>query len=274
MAGALSSVGFLGAGKMAQALSRGFIKSGIIESTSILASAPQNTSVNLSLIKDLGVRTTTDNREVVRNSNTVFVSVKPHVVTSVLDEVAEDVNKDKLVVSIAAGISLKVLQSRLPASARVVRVMPNTPSLIREGCSVYSVGEHVVEGDGEAVDKLMSSVGSCAKVTEALVEPFLGISSSGVAFLFLAMEAMADGGVKMGIPRAMAYEFAAQTMIGAARMVKDLEQHPAQCKDDVCSPGGCTMAGVHVLEKAGFRGSLMDAVEAATKRAQELGKDQ
>ncbi|XP_071100970.1 pyrroline-5-carboxylate reductase 2-like [Haliotis cracherodii] len=263
-------VGFIGAGRMAQALASGFIASGLVRAGNIRASDPDPKSLNC--IKELGVNVTRDNKEIVTRSSLVVIAVKPQVVEPVLQEVFSAVSSNNLFMSIASGISISTIEQNLPKGTRVLRVMPNTPSLVRAGAAVVSRGSAVEEGDTSLVTSLMNSVGLCEESQEMLLDVVTGVSGSGPAYAFAAIEALSDGGVKMGLPRDLAMKLAAQTMLGAAKMVLESGKHPGQLKDEVCSPGGTTIAAMHKLEKAGFRGALIDAVEAATLRARELGQ--
>ncbi|XP_046580978.1 pyrroline-5-carboxylate reductase 2-like [Haliotis rubra] len=263
-------VGFLGAGKMAQALASGFVKTGLVKACNVTASRRHPEAPNI--LKDMGVMVTGDNKEVVRRSNLVFIAVKPYMVAPVLKEVAETVTADKLIISIAAGITMDTLEKELPTGTRLIRVVPNLPALVGQGAAVLSRGITAQEEDVALVMTLVRSVGQCEEVPESLQDCATGVSGSGPAYAFTAIEALADGGVKMGLPRDLAMKLAAQTMLGAAKMVLESGKHPGQLKDEVCSPGGTTIAAMHKLEKAGFRGALIDAVEAATLRARELGQ--
>jgi len=176
------------------------------------------------------------------------------------------------VVSIAAGITLKQLAELLGSDTRLVRVMPNTPCLVGASATGYSVGPKATAADGELVGKLFRSVGNAFAVPENLLDAVTGLSGSGPAYVYVMIEALADGGVRVGLPRDIALSLAAQTVFGAAKMVLETVSHPAALKDAVASPGGTTIAGLHALERAGFRAGLMDAVEAAAKRATELGQ--
>lgn len=261
-------VGFIGAGQMAQALCSGFLKAGMVELGCICASKSNPAVKNR--MHDMGVKIMASSAEVVRNSDLVVVAVKPHILPIALQEVATAAD-DKLFVSIAAGVTIKSIEQMLPSSARVIRVMPNTPALVNCGASVYSPGSNSTALDGHIVAELFSSIGICVTLPEVHLDAVTGLSGSGPAYGFMAIEALADGGVKMGLPRNIALKLAAQTLMGAAKMVLDTGKHPGELKDNVCSPGGTTITAVHELESSGFRASLMNAVQAATNRAKQLG---
>ncbi|RUS73399.1 hypothetical protein EGW08_018838 [Elysia chlorotica] len=263
-------VGFLGGGRMAQAMAKGFISSGLVRARNIIVS--DKNEEMLDQLESIGVRTTMDNREVVSNSDLIVVAVKPHIVQPVLREVHQVVSPDKqLFVSIAAGVTIKSMEEDLPEGTRVVRVMPNVPALVQAGATVMSPGTHAVSDDAELVQELLKTIGICEEGPESLLDAVTGVSGSGPAYAFAAIESLADGGVKMGLPRSLAIKLAAQTLLGAAKMVLDTGKHPGELKDEVCSPGGTTICAMHTLEKQGFRGTLIDAVEAATLKARELG---
>lgn len=263
------TIGFIGAGRMAQAMSRGFISKGVVKPHKIMASdtVPQM----LDCIKEQGVRISRSNLEIVENSDLIIIAVKPHVVSPILQEVSSKVTREKLFLSIAAGVTLETLEKNLPSQTRVIRAMPNTPALVQMGATVIAPGSSVLQGDRELIQGLFRTIGICEVGTEEQLDAVTGLSGSGPAYGFLAIESLADGGVKMGLPRDLAQKLAAQTLLGAAKMVLESGKHPGQLKDEVCSPGGTTIAAIHKLEETGFRSSLITAVETATNRAKELG---
>lgn len=263
------TIGFIGAGRMAQAMSRGFISKGVVKPHKIMASdtVPQM----LDCIKEQGVRISRSNLEIVENSDLIIIAVKPHVVSPILQEVSSKVTHEKLFLSIAAGVTLETLEKNLPSQTRVIRAMPNTPALVQTGATVIAPGSSVLQGDRELIQGLFRTIGICEVGTEEQLDAVTGLSGSGPAYGFLAIESLADGGVKMGLPRDLAQKLAAQTLLGAAKMVLESGKHPGQLKDEVCSPGGTTIAAIHKLEETGFRSSLITAVETATNRAKELG---
>ncbi|GIY22868.1 pyrroline-5-carboxylate reductase 2 [Caerostris extrusa] len=169
------------------------------------------------------------------------------------------------------GITTRQIEKVLPPKSRVIRVMPNTPALVKEGASVFSCGSNTLEEDSGLAHRIFESVGSCDQIEENLLDAVTGLSGSGPAYMFMAIEALADGGVKMGIRRELAMKLAAQTLLGSARMVLETGKHPGSLKDDVCSPAGTSIQAVHELEKCGFRSALITAVEAATQRSKETG---
>lgn len=263
-------IGFLGAGQMAEALMRGWLNAGITAPEKIIASDVV-AARRERLARELGIATTAENREVAQQGDLLFLTVKPPVVAPVLEEIRADVQPKHLVVSIAAGIPLRVIEAHLPEGTRAIRVMPNTPCLVGATAAGFARGSHATDEDERTVQILLDAVGRSFVLEERLLDAVTGLSGSGPAFVYVIIEALADGGVRMGLPRSVAQELAAQTVLGAARMVLETGQHPAQLKDAVASPGGTTMAGLHALERGGLRAALMDAVEAATLRSQELG---
>jgi len=264
-------IGFLGAGKMGEALARGILGASLAHPSSILMSDCDEDRL-AEVANSLKVRATGDNLEVVRESDVLVVALKPAVVRQVLPGLASAITAEKLVVSIAAGITLAELERMLSPGARVVRVMPNTPCLVGRGASGYALGSAATEADGELVHAILSSIGIAFLLPDPLLDAVTGLSGSGPAFVALVIEALADGGVLCGLPRDTALKLAAQTALGAARLLLETGEHPAQLKDMVASPGGTTIEGVKVLEEKGLRAALIQAVEAAAKRSKELGR--
>jgi pyrroline-5-carboxylate reductase len=262
-------IGFLGAGRMATALGRGWLAAGLVTPDRLLASDPVP-QARATFLKEAGGRAGADNREVVAGSDLLVLAVKPQTMPALLAEVRPHVTPRHLVVSIAAGITLRQLADGLGPERRLVRVMPNTPCLIGASASGYSPGEGATADDVAVVERLLNAVGRAFRLPEALLDAVTGLSGSGPAFVYVMIEALSDGGVRVGLPRDVATVLAAQTVLGAARMVLETGTHPGALKDMVASPGGTTIAGLHALERGGLRGALMDAVEAATQRAREL----
>jgi pyrroline-5-carboxylate reductase len=267
----LPRIGFLGAGKMATALARGWLAAGLARPDRLLASDPLP-QARESFHAESGVHTTTDNREVVAASDVLVLAVKPQTMTALLREIRPGVGSGQLVVSIAAGVTLRQLAEGLGGDCRLTRVMPNTPCLVGASASAYSPGEQATAEDVALVDRLLNSVGRAFRLPESLLDAVTGLSGSGPAFVAIMIEALSDGGVRVGLPRDVATALAAQTVLGSAKLLLETGLHTGQLKDMVASPGGTTIAGLHALERGGVRAALMDAVEAATRRAQELGK--
>jgi pyrroline-5-carboxylate reductase len=263
-------VGFLGAGRMATALARSWVRAGLVRAEHCRASDPL-TQARQTFHAETGCAVLTDNLRIVAESDLLILAVKPQTMPALLAEIAPHL-RQSLVVSIAAGITLRQLAAALGQDCRLVRVMPNTPCLVGASASGYSVGEIATDEDVALVDRLLRAVGVAFRLPEHLLDAVTGLSGSGPAFVYVMIEALADGGVRVGLPREVAQALAAQTVLGAARMVLETGAHPGVLKDMVASPGGTTIAGLHALERGGVRGALIDAVEAATRRSAELGK--
>lgn len=262
------SIGFIGAGQMAKALAQGFVRAKLLAAERIIACDPVPSAIEQFQAACPGARSAASNVAVAEQSDVLLLAVKPQSMPAVIAELAGHV-AGKLVVSIAAGIPLAKLRDL--KTERIIRVMPNTPCLIGKGASAYSLGSGATAADGELVGKLLSAVGLAFQVDEKHLDAVTGLSGSGPAFAYVVIEALADGGVKMGLPRDVALALAAQTVGGAAEMVLSQHEHPAVLKDRVASPGGTTIAGLAALEAHGLRGALIAAVEAATRRSAELG---
>jgi pyrroline-5-carboxylate reductase len=263
-------VAFVGGGQMAEALIVGMLAAKLCKPDHIRVSDPMTDRLGFLKAK-YGVWTSGLNSEIAAWGDIVVLAVKPQVLDGVLKEVGAVLAK-VLVVSIVAGVPISRITDAIGPGARVVRAMPNTPAMVQQGMTALAVGDGVREQDVVSVRSIFESVGKVVPVEERLMDAVTGLSGSGPAYVFLAIEALADGGVKMGVPRAIAEVLAAQTVLGAAQMVLETGQHPARLKDQVASPGGTTIAGLHRLEQGGLRATLIDAVEAATKRSQELGR--
>ncbi len=265
-------IGFIGAGAMAEALLSGFIGSGLVQPQNVLVSALHE-SRPAYLNSKLGIRQASDNQQVVRQSDIIFLAVKPYAVRDVLISCREAFNTDKLLVSIAAGLKINQLADYLQSSEiPVVRVMPNTPALVGEAASAVSSGPAVSAQDEQRVIRLMQTAGLTITVKEELMDAVTGLSGSGPAYVYMMIEAMADAGVMAGLPRDAAYKLSAQTLLGSAKMFLETGKHPGQLKDQVTTPGGTTIAGLHELECAGMRAALQKAVLAAVSKSRELGR--
>jgi pyrroline-5-carboxylate reductase len=265
------AIGFLGAGQMATALAGGWAKAGLLDTTRSRAADPFPAARG-KFEKATGIATLDSNCGVAAACDVLVLAVKPQVMPAVLAELRPAITQRHLLVSIAAGVTLKTLSEGLGSGTRVVRVMPNTPCLVGASASGFAPGDAATPADVELVGQLFGAVGKAFRVGEPLLDAVTGLSGSGPAFVYVFIEALADGGVRCGLPRDVALALAAQTVLGAAKMVLETGQHPGALKDAVASPGGTTIAGLHALERAAFRAAAMDAVEAATRRSQELGK--
>jgi pyrroline-5-carboxylate reductase len=266
-----TAIAMIGSGQMGEALIAGWLAAKTVLPNQVMAT--DRSAERRALMKQrFAVHASADNREAARWADVVVLAVKPQVIDGVMEELSP-VLAGKLVLSLAAGVTIGYLATRAPVGTRLVRVMPNTPVLVREGVSALAFGTGVSEADQQLARCLFEAVGRVVVVEERLMDAVTGLSGSGPAYIFLAIEALADGGVKMGLPRTVAELLAAQTVLGAAKMVLESGEHPARLKDRVASPGGTTMAGLSCLEQGAVRAALIAAVEAATKRSQELGRD-
>jgi pyrroline-5-carboxylate reductase len=262
-------IGFIGSGQMASALARGFVQAGIAAPGDVLAS-DVSPAARQSFSAATGCTAVESNAAVVQSCAVLILAVKPQVLPGVLDELRRVVTVEHLVISIAAGISLGVLEAALGRDRRLVRVMPNTGCLVGASASAFAIGGACTAADAEYVERLFRSVGVVFRLGEALLDAVTGLSGSGPAYVFQVIEALSDGGVRVGLPRTIATSLAAQTVLGAAKMVLETGRHPAELKDMVTSPGGTTIAGLAVLERTAVRGAFIDAVAAAADRARSL----
>ena len=275
-------LGFIGSGAMATALITGLIHSNTIPAQQIITSDPDEQKLQ-HLEQSIHIRTTTDNKQLVQRATILLLCVKPHIVHPVLSEIGPLIRADQLLISVAAGITLATLTSYLspsPNTPPVARVGPNTPALIGQGATAITLTAAATSEQRAVTRLIFQSVGLVLDATEPQLDAVTGLSGSGPAFVFLFLEALSDGGVRAGLPRAMANQLAYQTVYGAAAMAIDGQRkettpgafHVGQLKDQVASPGGTTIAGIHALERAGLRGAVMDAVYAAKQRAEEMGQ--
>lgn len=264
-------LGFVGGGNMAAALVKGLVASKVVPPENVIVSDVKAERLRHFEEKH-GVRTTTDNHALVREADVVVLAVKPQVIDKVLESFGKDIRPDQLVVSVAAGVPVSAIEARLPDGARVVRTMPNTPATVDAGATAIAAGTHATEADLEVTRALFEAVGRVVTLDESLLDAVTGLSGSGPAYVMLMIEALADGGVKVGLHRDTALLLAAQTVFGSAKLLLETGEHPGRLKDMVTSPGGTAIAGLHTLESGGLRRTLIDAVEAATLRAQALGE--
>ncbi|MEI9865916.1 MAG: pyrroline-5-carboxylate reductase [Limisphaerales bacterium] len=266
-----SNIGFLGAGKMATALARGFVRAELVIPREVIASDPYSTALK-NFANETDAKTTASNLDVAKFADVLILATKPDQVGGVLAEISSAFTKKHLLVSIAAGVTLAKLEAGLPAGARVIRVMPNTPALVGEGASAFALGKNASVADAELAKKLLSAVGIAFQVKESLLDAVTGLSGSGPAYVYQFIEALSDGGVASGLPRDIATKLAAQTVLGGAKMVLETGEHPGALKDQVTSPGGTTIEGLHALEKGKLRATVISAVRAATEKSKKLGQ--
>ena len=265
------ALGFIGAGNMAEAIIRGIIKNQVVLPDRILASDISDKR-RAHMSKTFGIETLAENRSLIEQSNVLILAVKPQVIHEVLNDISAHMGPDKLLISIVAGVPIQTFVAALPQCPRVVRTIPNTPVTVMAGAIAIASDSPARPEDFETVETLFHPIGRTVRIEEKLIDAATGLSGSGPAYVFIILEALADGGVKMGLPRDVAETLAAQTLMGSAKMFLETRMNPGQLKCMVTSPGGTTIAGIHELEKGSVRASLMNAVESATKRSIELGK--
>lgn len=264
-------VAFLGGGNMAEALIKGLLAAGTAKPDQILVTDISSDRL-AHLNKTYGIIIHKSNLDAAREAGVILLSVKPQVIEKVLLDISSAVDEKKLVISIAAGISLMKIENALKDGSHVIRVMPNTPALVLAGAAALAGGKSASSDDLTLAQSIFNSVGRAVIVEEKLMDAVTGLSGSGPAYVFMIIDALSDAGVKAGLPQQLALELAAQTVYGAAKMVLETKEHPGKLRDMVTSPGGTTIEGLHALEKGKLRATLMNAVEAATARSRELGK--
>lgn len=262
-------IGFIGLGNMAKAMISGILREGIASPEDIVGSSA--TEETMQKVKEkYGIQVTPSNREVAKQADVIILAVKPVVLPVVLEEIRENVDDTRLVISIAAGKSCKWIGDYFEKPVKIVRCMPNTPALVQAGCSAVCRNENVTDEDFEKALRIIRSFGLAEVVNENLMDAVGAVSGASPAYVFMMIEAMADAGVKGGMPRKQAYRFAAQTVMGSAKLMLETGRHPGELKDMVCSPGGTTIEGLEVLEEKGFRGAIMDALDAVMEKSQKL----
>ncbi len=261
-------IGFIGAGNMGQAIMKGLLKAGLYSEKNIVIYDVEPLMIQLK--RELGVGTAISEADLVSQVDLTIIAVKPNMMKTVLSAIKTEVDETKVILSIAAGVTLATIGEELPAATKIMRVMPNTPALVGEGMSSLSINQYVTEEEQALAVTILNSLGKVELVQEYLIDAVVGVSGSAPAYVYLFIEALADGAVLAGLPRAQAYQFAAQTVLGSAKMVLESGKHPAELKDMVCSPGGTTIEAVHALETGQFRATVMNAVKAAAERNREL----
>lgn len=265
----MKKIGFIGAGNMGSAMIGGIIKSNLLKPKEIIASALSDYTLE-KIENEFKINTTKDSKEVVKNSNIIVVAVKPNIYDTVLDEIKELITDEKIIITIAAGKSIQSVESVIGSDKKIVRTMPNTPALVNEGMSAICPNKNITPDELNLVVDLFNSFGKCEIVNEHLIDAVIGVSGSSPAYVFMFIEALADGAVKAGMPRNKAYKFAAQSVMGSAKMVLEGKKHPGELKDMVCSPGGTTIEAVSVLEEENMRASVIKAVSAAVKKSKNM----
>jgi pyrroline-5-carboxylate reductase len=264
-------IGFLGAGKMATALAQGFVNAKLVTAKQLIAADPFD-AARKHFAAATGAKTVAANLDAAKTATVLMLATKPDQVAAALAEISGAFTKKHLLISIAAGVTISKLENNLLAGARVIRVMPNTPALVGAGAAGFALGKNATAADGELAKKLLSAVGIAMQVKESLLDAVTGLSGSGPAYVYQFIEALSDGGVAAGLPRDIATKLAAQTVLGGAKMVLETDVHPGALKDQVTSPGGTTIEGLHELEKGKLRATVMSAVRAATEKSKKLGQ--
>ena len=265
------NIGFIGCGNMAKAMIGGIVTSKLYAPQKIMVSNPSNPS--LQYIKEkFNVITTNDNIRVAEFADILILSVKPNKYMHVIDKIKTSVKQGTIIVSIAAGMSAESIEGYFGKEIKLIRSMPNTPAMVGEGMSGLSRNKYIKEEDMVVVEQIFKAFGKVEVIEERLMDVVSGVSGSSPAFVYMFIEALADGAVLEGLPRDKAYKMAAQAVLGSAKMVLETGKHPGELKDEVCSPGGTTIEAVYGLEKSGFRGSIIEAVRACTEKAKVMGK--
>ena len=262
-------IGFIGTGNMGSSIIKGILSSKFEKSENINIFDLDKEKVN-NLVKEYGVNAVNSEKELAENCDIIILSVKPHIIPIVLKNLSGNVKKDTIILTIAAGISISVIENALGEDKKVVRTMPNTPAQVLSGMTAVTFNKNIENSEKEIIFKLLNSFGKSVEIEEKLMHAYTGISGSLPAYVYMFMEALADGGVLCGMPRNKAYEIVAQTVAGSAKMLLETGKHPGQLKDEVCSPAGTTIEAVRVLENGNFRGNVIEAVAACTEKSKEM----
>ncbi|MEM6962289.1 MAG: pyrroline-5-carboxylate reductase [Myxococcota bacterium] len=266
------NIAFIGAGAMAEAIIKGLLASGACSARELIAADMRAERLH-EIRETYGIEVDADNAQAASKADVVVLSIKPQAFGKALPSLTSAIDPSKLLVSIAAGIPVRVIEHLCPTGTRVVRTMPNTPVIVDAGCTGIAAGTHATPEDVALTQRIFEQIGMTVTLDEALLDAVTGLSGSGPAYIFLIIEALADAGVKVGLHRQAAQKLAAQTVLGSAQLLIETGAHPGLLKDKVTSPGGTAIAGLHTLEAGGLRTTLIDAVEAATSRARELGEE-
>ncbi len=267
----MKKLGIIGAGNMGRAIMAGVIQAGLFDADKVMVSDMDPLTLE-SVRKDHGVQVTQDSRDVMVQSDLVVAAVKPNVICGVLSQISREITVDKVLVSIAAGTTIESLEQAVGKDRKIARIMPNTPVMVGEGMSALCCNGNVTDEEQGQIKEIFSSLGKCEIVPESLIDAVISVSGSGPAYVFMFIEAMADAGVLAGLSRTNAYTFAAQTVLGAAKMVLETGMHPGQLKDMVCSPGGTTIEAVRALEEAGFRNAVFQGQLSCYKKALKMNR--
>ena len=265
----IKKVGFIGCGNMGSSMVGGLIKSGFLKSEEIIVSTKTEAS-SKKLRDEFKVATTLDSKTVAKESETIILAVKPNMYKSVVEEIKSELTEDKLIITIAAGISIENMEEWLGDDLKIIRTMPNTPALVGQAMSAVCPNKNVSEEELKYCINIFESFGECEVLEEKYFDGFIAVAGSSPAYVFMFIEAMADGAVKLGIPRAKAYKMAAQSGLGSAKMVLETGKHPGELKDMVCSPAGTTIDAVVELEKLGFRNSVIQAMDKCAEKSKNM----
>lgn len=265
----MKKIGFIGAGNMGKAIISGIISSGITPAENVIVYDVYKPALT-ALADEFGIQVVTNESAVVENSDLIVLAVKPGMVSGVIEKIAPSVSDECVIVSIAAGISIEKLSEGLPKQSKIVRVMPNTPAMVGCGMSALSPNQYLTDEDCNFVKSVFDSFGKAEFVGEYLMDAVVGVSGSAPAYVYMFIEALADGAVYSGMPRQQAYQFAAQTVLGSAKMVLETGKHPGELKDAVTSPGGTTIEAVKSLEESGFRAAVIEAVVKAAEKNRNM----
>ena len=262
-------IGFIGCGNMATAMIKGILDSQKVKTEDVIASA-KSEKTREKIKTELGINAARKNKEVVEFSDILFLAVKPQYYEEVIQEIKDDIRENQMIVSIAPGKTLAWLAERLGENKKIIRTMPNTPAMVKEGMMGMCRNDLVTEDEMQQVKDICESFGKAEVVPESLIDVVVGVSGSSPAYVFMFIEAMADAAVADGMPRTQAYKFAAQAVLGSAKMVLETGKHPGELKDMVCSPGGTTIEAVRVLEEKGMRSAVIEASRACVKKARDM----
>ncbi|MDY6821435.1 MAG: pyrroline-5-carboxylate reductase [Deferribacterota bacterium] len=266
------AIGIIGAGNIGSAIIKGLINSRIIDINKIYTSDTNKKALD-NIKQQYKINTTHNNIELIEKSTIVFLAVKPQIIDSVLNEIKDKIKENyHLIISVAAGITINYLEKLLCKNVKIIRCMTNTPALVLEAATVLTPNIYITKKDIEKTKLIFSSIGEVVEVNENLLDAVTGLSGSGPAYMSIIIEALSDGGVKMGLSREIATKLAIQTMLGSAKLLKETNMHPARLKDMVTSPGGTTIDGICALEKGGIRINLIEAVLTATNKSKKLGE--
>ncbi|MGF6907581.1 pyrroline-5-carboxylate reductase [Fusobacterium sp. PH5-44] len=265
-------IGFIGCGKMGQAFLKGILRSKLVAKKEAYVYEKFNSK---EIKKEFGIEICKNENEVIKKADIIFLAIKPNDYFTVLKKIKSSIDSDKIIITMAPGLSIESVEKAISSEkfkGKVIRTMPNLSLMIGEGCIAYSFGEMVTSEEKKIINNLFEKIGLSIEIKEELFDAVTGASGSSPAFVYMFIEAMADGAVMAGLPRKDAYKLIAQTIVGCGKMVLETGKHPGELKDDICSPGGTTIVGVKTLEEEGFRGAIIEAVEATVEKSRKMRK--